>query len=132
MRLAAYAHLLAVSEGGQTPFAIVLFAGTAEGIAMPITVAGLESVRDKLEEFRLCLDSGARGIRSAVPADVRICSGCPFGCPRPAGERDRRDVKLGRRLHLVAGPDGKSYHSECGDRFGWTPPHEDAIDKRIV
>jgi hypothetical protein len=30
------------------------------------------------------------------------------------------------------GKDGQLYHSECGDCFGWTPPHELAKSKGLV
>jgi hypothetical protein len=130
VRLAAYARLLAACEVGETPYAVILFGGGYEGVAVPVLPE--ELVRAKLEEFRRCLDLEWVGVQTAAPPDPRVCSGCPFGLPRAVSAADRRDEALGRRLHVVTGPDGRGYHSECGDRFRWTPPHAAAIRKRLV
>ena len=131
MRLAAYAHLLAVCEGGQTPYGVVLFGGSYEGVAIPISTANLQGVKSKLDELRLCFDSEKLGVPMAVPSDLRICSGCPLGRPRTVTTDDRREEKLGMRLHVVPASDGQTYHSECGDAFRWTPPHQEAKRKKF-
>ena len=130
VRLAAYAVLLAACEGGQTPFAVVLFGGSYEGVAVPVLSATM--VIAKLDELRRRLDLEKMGIPTPLPSKSDVCSGCPLGRPRVVTAADRTDESLGRKLHVVTGPDGRAYRSECGDRFGWTPPHDDAVRKRLV
>jgi hypothetical protein len=130
VRLAAYAVLLAACEGGQTPYAVVLFGGSYHGVAVPLLTAG--AVTAKLDELRRALDLERMGVPTTAPTDLRVCSGCPLGRPRLTTVADRKDEALGRKLHVVTGPDGRSYHCDCGDRFGWTPPHADAIRKRLT
>lgn len=130
VRLAAYAGLLAACEGGRTPYGVVLFGGSYDGVAVPVIPA--EAVRAKLDEFRRTLDLESMGVPTPPPANPKVCSGCPLGLPRVVTAADRKDEALGRKLHVVTGPDGRAYHSECGDRFGWTPPHHDAVRKRLI
>lgn len=132
LRLAAYAHLLSVSEGGETPYGVVLFGATADGVAIPMTINSMELVKTKVEEFRLCLDSDRFGIPTAVPSDTKVCSDCPLGRPKIATASERTEQALGRRLQVVTGSDGRTYHSDCGDRFQWTPPHDDAVRRNLI
>ncbi len=129
VRLAAYAALLAACEGGQTPYAVVLFGGSYNGVAVP--VIPVEAIRAKLDELRRALDLEKMGIPTPLPTNPNVCSGCPLGRPRVVTAADRKDESLGRKLHVITGPDGRAYHSECGDRFRWTPPHDDAVRKRL-
>lgn len=130
VRLAAYALLLAACEGGETPYGVVLFGGSYQGVAVPVLPA--ETVRVKLDELRRALDLDRMGIPTPLPTTLKVCSGCPLGSPRVVTAADRSDAALGRKLYVVTGPDGRACHSECGDRFGWTPPHDDAVRKRLI
>ena len=130
VRLAAYAALLAACEGGQTPYAVVLFGGSYAGVAVPVLPA--TAVIAKLDELRRGLDLERMGIPTPLPTNPNVCSGCPLGRPRGVTAAERKDELLGRKLHVITGPDGRVYHSECGDRFDWTPPHADAIRKRLA
>ena len=130
VRLAAYARLLAGCEGGETPYGVVLFGGSAEGVAVP-TLAGAD-LAARLDDLRHALDLHRMGVPAPPPATPAVCSGCPLGRPRAVTAADRRDEALGRTLHVVPGPDGRTYHSECGDAFGWTPPHAEAVRKRLI
>ncbi len=54
-----------------------------------------------------------------------ICKGCEHGYPtiyELGGEYIIDDERLPVVSYL--GYDGEDYHSLCGDRFVWTPPHE--------
>ncbi len=130
VRLAAYALLLAACEGGQTPYAVVLFGGSYGGVAVPVLPA--TAVIAKLDELRRGLDLERMGIPTPFPTNPNVCSGCPLGLPRVVTAADRKHEALGRKFHVVTGPDGRAYHCECGDRFGWTPPHADAVRKRLI
>ncbi len=130
VRLAAYAFLLAACEGGRTPYAVVLFGGSYDGVAVPVLPAA--AVVAKLDELRRGLDLDRMGLPTPLPTNPKVCSGCPLGRPRGVSAADRNEAALGRKLHAVTGPDGRTYHCECGDRFAWTPPHDDAVRKRIV
>lgn len=111
---------------------MVLFGGSYEGVAIPITSVNAETVRAKLDELRLCLDSERLGVPTAVPSSLQVCSQCPLGEPRVLTNADRKAEALGHRLHIISGPDGLDYHSACGDRFRWVPPHESAAAKRLI
>ena len=110
--------------------AVVLFGGSYEGVAVP--VLPVTAVIAKLDDLRRSLDLEKMGIPTPLPTNPKVCSGCPLGFPRVVTAADRKDEALGRKLHVVTGPDGRAYHSECGDRFGWTPPHDDAVRKRFI
>ena len=63
----------------------------------------------------------------AAPPDNR-CSGCHCGKPRKhvAGKSDT--ILNGRATCAGADEGGqRHYHSTCGDRFKWVPPHDDSI-----
>jgi hypothetical protein len=130
VRLAAYALLLAACEGGQTPYAVVLFGGSYGGVAVPVLPAA--AVVAKLDELRRGLDLERIGILAPLPTNPNVCSKCPLGRPGVVAAVDRKDAALGRKLHVVTGPDGRAYHCACGDRFAWTPPHDEAVRKRLV
>lgn len=130
VRLAAYALLLAACEDGRTPYAVVLFGGSYAGVAVPVLPAA--TVIAKLDELRRGLDLERMGLPTPFPSNPRVCSGCPLGRPRVMTAADRNEVALGRKRHAVTGPDGREYHCECGDRFAWTPPHDDAVRRRLV
>ena len=99
VRLAAYAVLLAACEGGQTPYAVVLFGGSYDGVAVPVLPAA--AVIAKLDELRRGLDLERMGITAPLPGNPNVCSGCPFGRPRvvAAGgfERQIARTKAARR-----------------------------------
>ena len=85
VRLAAYALLLAACEGGQTPYAVVLFGGSYEGVAVPIISA--TTVIAKLDELRRGLDLEKMGIPTPLADQperlLRLSA-------RAAPRRDRR------------------------------------------
>ncbi|MEO2091211.1 MAG: hypothetical protein ABGY75_17245, partial [Gemmataceae bacterium] len=130
VRLAAYAALLAACEGGQTPYAVVLFGGSYDGVAVPVLPA--TAVIAKLDELRRSLDLDRMGLPTPPPTNPNVCSGCPLGRPHVVTAANRKEEALGRKLHVITGPDGRAYHCGCGDRFAWTPPHDDAVRKRLV
>jgi hypothetical protein len=129
IRLAAYAHLLAACEGGEVPYGIVLFGNTYQGVAIPITAQLKENFLAKRAEFDRAMAAAKKGNPPDEP-DAGCCSGCPFGKP----EKVNTDlVQIQReKIHGRNGRDGKLYHSECGDRFEWIPPHAQTKKKGML
>ena len=85
VRLAAYARLLAACEGGQTPYAVVLFGGSYDGVAVPV-IPG-EAVRAQLDELRRTLDLDKMAVPTPLPANPEGLLGLPA---RAAPRLDRR------------------------------------------
>lgn len=129
IRLAAYCHLIETNELARVPFGVLMFAGTYDCLILPNTVAARLEFEHALEETREFLQELEKADRPpAAPSDNR-CGGCPFGMPRVyvAGETD---TMLGGRClpaNRVRAGDGRLYHSPCGDRFEWVPPHERSV-----
>jgi hypothetical protein len=80
IRLAAYSHLLATSEGGEVPYGIALFGDSFDGVAIPMTVELKKEVLQQLEAAReilraepgIGLDQGVRTQdRTATPITSR-------------------------------------------------------------
>jgi hypothetical protein len=133
-RMAAYCLLLEKVEGGNSPYGIVLFGESYEGVAIPVDKTtlsrplceGLELARRIVRQVQENHDPDAPG--SAAP-----CRGCHHGKPfvhRPGESEHRRD---GRQLPVLTttGADERRYHSACGDRFYWVPPHSKAFAKGL-
>lgn len=131
-RMAAYCLLLEQVEGGRSPYGIILL-GDSE-------YKGITVSKDRSEAaFR----KGLRQARSAIsesryrdpsPPDARSCLHCPKGKPFAyfEGESNARTGRLNSPVNRqLSWLDRRYYHSECGDRFCWLPPHEKATAKSI-
>lgn len=130
VRLAAYAQLLAACEGGEVPYGIVLFGTSYEGVAVPITPKLKEATEQKRAELVAELRATKKGLPPAAP-ESSVCAKCPLGKPEKIA--NAQTVQLnGSKVHGRTGTDGQLYHSECGDCFGWTPPHELAKRKGLA
>ena len=136
VRLAAYCRLLERCEGATSPFGVLLFADSDECIVFPNTAGPqfqLEQALASARELLQAVDSG-RFIPPA-PGDNR-CSGCPFGKPREFIRGETDTVLDGQAIPAVTvprpGKHNQRFHSACGDRFQWTPPHRDAVALKIA
>ena len=129
IRLAAYAHLLAACEGGEVPYGIVLFGSTYEGVAIPITAQLNEQFLVKRAEFDRTFAAAKKADPPDEP-DAGCCSGCIHGKPEKANA-DLVQIQT-EKVHGRTGRDGQLYHSECGDRFEWIPPHAQAKKKGLL
>jgi hypothetical protein len=130
VRLTAYAHLLAVCEGGTVPYGVVLFGTSYDGVAVPIT----SKLRDQFQEQSNGLIRTLHVIRSGVvplPPDDKRCSGCPHGKPEKV-TGTALHPRSTAKVHGRSGRDGALYHSACGDCFGWVPPHDGAKRKGLL
>ena len=129
IRLAAYALLLSACEGGEVPYGIVLFGNSYEGVAVPITDKLRGEVHSKMAELAAALVAAKKGTPPPVP-DSALCLKCPLGKPETVAKAQIIQLDTGK-VHGRTGRDGRLYHSECGDCFGWTPPHEKAKRKGL-
>lgn len=133
-RMAAYCHLLEKAEGGRSPYGIVLLGREVyEGITVSNGVGSRAAFHKGLKEARHIVSS-AKGGQNPSPPDQRNCLNCPKGKPFAyrEGESDARTGRLNSPVNLhVSGIDRRYYHSECGDRFKWLPPHQKASDKYL-
>ncbi|QDV26073.1 hypothetical protein [Aureliella helgolandensis] len=121
-RLVAYSCLLTLQERTKSEWAIVLFAGTDTGIAVPIVEKYFDYFKSGLATGRRLISNKDHGHRDIAekPTKFNPCAGCRFGAP----EVYRLQQGLAQTTpYLTRGTDGKLYHSQCGDRFGDVPLH---------
>lgn len=129
-RVAAYCRLLSQSVGGESPFGIVMFGSTYEGWTVPNTTHLQAELEDIVAKAQARLVANPPGADAMSPESTSICVGCPHGEPV---EVDRRDRAAGNgQRHGVTGRDGRLYHSPCGERYGWCPPHRRARELGLV
>jgi hypothetical protein len=135
VRIAAYCDLIEKSEGAESPFGVILFSGTSDCVIIPNTNArhqlfdrAFKSVANFLER------QAAPGAEPPNPPRDSLCSGCPHGKPRQFQRGKSETISNGKplpaRATLSYRSDGQvrgTFHSDCGDRFKWDPPHKDAI-----
>ena len=125
-RIAAYAYLIFRTERLLSPWAIVLFNKGYEGIAVPIRSNSWDAFRKGVALARQHLNEYHHNVRyTPSPPAKRACEFCRKGQPA--------------KLHSITILNGKTYepftttcrrniafHSTCGDRFHWVPPHKDS------
>jgi hypothetical protein len=137
VRLAAHAILIEANQvGAKVVWGIVLNPITMRGLAIPLGAQDRNYARQQLEEFRRCLQENNNGTDPPPPLRSR-CTRCPHGRPRRYVRNQTETYSDGVRREPILNhhvTDKQSYHSPCGDRFAWVPPHQEAIDKgfRIV
>jgi len=102
VRMTAYCRVLEATEGGQSNFGIVLFGPTYDGVTVPIDRSCATRLKRALVSYRELLKTRREPL---PPSTFAKCRNCPHGKP------DR----------YVPSP--RYGHSDCGDRFQWTPPH---------
>lgn len=126
VRAAAYCALVERSIGARSPYAIVLFAGTYNGWTFPNIPEARAFLDNVLSASRAYLQPG---VVIGAPCSTRICAGCPHGSPRVYRRAESETALFGSlvRPHGRVAQDDRVYHSTCGDRFDWTPPHDVAI-----
>ncbi len=130
VRLAAYAQLLVACEGGEVPYGIVLFGKSYEGAAIPMTAKLTEATERKRAELVAELTAAKKGLPPSAP-EPAVCAKCPLGKPEKMSKGQTVQLDASK-VHGRTATDGQLYHSECGDCFGWTPPHELAKKKGLV
>lgn len=131
VRLAAYSRLLEECMNAISPFGVIFYQGTTRCDIVPISPELKSRLGSTLIQARREMGQLRQGSPPAAPTDNR-CSGCPFGRPRPRREGKSDTILSGCRFPAITfrGFDERrghpdDYHSVCGDRFCWTPPHKD-------
>jgi len=132
-RLTAYAYLLHQVQRSQSDWAIVLFKGSYEGVAIPIDQSmlamlaqGIKNARAILKEYASDSEYAPRPARETAP-----CVNCRFGKPTTSDEPSRfRGVPV--TPFYSQSVNGRQYHCICGDRFRWVPPHRDAKELGLL
>ncbi len=125
VRVMAHCHLIETTEGANSPFAIVLFGNTYEGMTVPNTKENRERFYTALERARTAITESDDGERQPPePITGNVCSSCHFGHPRPVALEDKT-TRYGEPLNPMLFHNGKKvFHCDCGDRFRWKPMHE--------
>ena len=127
-RMAAYCHLLETCEACRSPYGIVLFGETYEGVTVRNSPSSRKAFHDSLISARSIVQLGQRGVPAPGPSHENCCLRCPLGYPRVAARRWFGTSEG----YPKRGVDGRLYHSSCGDRFEWVPPHEKAYRKALI
>ena len=133
IRLAGYCHLIETCEARDCPCGVLLFGDSYRGVTVPFNDDAREGLQKALLVAREVLHLAAQHQEEPSPAESALCRGCPCGKPRIF----RQDVtEISREGEFVpvfgsVATNGKLYHSACGDRFAWVPPHEDSISLGI-
>ena len=132
-RMAAYCHLIEVCEGAESPYGIILFGHTYEGVAVPNSPTTRAAFHDELVKARAVVRKSREDVSFPLAPRGSQCEHCPLGGPVFIG-LERRSTRRDEEMLPVfpaRGRDGRAYHSFCGDRFHWIPPHERAKEKEL-
>ena len=134
-RIAAYCHLIRENQGADAPYGIILDQGTFAGTAIKPNQNDLALIRRALRQIPGAFREYLRhGRMPPLPENESQCSGCHHGQPRLYNPRKSETVSLGvevRAYRRKSPVTKKHYHSSCGDRFGWIPPHERAEELEL-
>lgn len=131
VRAAAYCRLVENCEGGRAPFAILMFADSYDGLIIPNLGDHQRQLDRAVQDFDRAVELSDRGQGiPPAPTDDR-CGGCHWGQPTHA---DEPTVLNGRPIPSlrIEGVSHGDWHCACGDKFRWTPPHEDTIRLRTA
>jgi len=131
VRIAAYAHLLETCERAKVPYGVIMYGDGYDGESVPLTPSAVRGVEEGLAAARqLIAEFEGTPFPPPPPKNQSVCRGCPLGRPR-LWRPGRSTTMLGKvklATFLTYGRNHKSYHSDCGDRYRWVPPHAKAID----
>jgi len=126
-RMAAYCYLLERATGAESPYGIILFGYTYTGVALNAK-ASRRHFREGLLAARQAIKDSQNSMLPPAPDPPDPCRGCPHGKP---SVKKTSTADSGDGNPKTIGADGREYHSDCGDRFGWVPPHERAEKKQL-
>lgn len=134
IRMAAYCYLVPKSFGGgvESPYGIILFGHGLDGVAIPFTSKRRMDFIEALRSAREAIDKTNKRT-DPPPADPAVCSRCPDGKPVLHVPNETNSICNGIPLPVIPAntADGKCFHSLCGDRFRWLPPHEDVEERDL-
>lgn len=130
--VAAYCHLLRTCEGQESPYGVLLFGNSWDGLA----VVACDEIHAELQEavrlarIRLPIVAQHGSFEGSILLEE--CDGCRHGRPVVV-DAIQGSPWWGEdgAIHGVGGRDGRLYHSCCGDRFEWLPPHRKAVTLKL-
>lgn len=134
VRLAAYALLIEHAERvAAVPWGIILEPKSMEAMAVRLGEAEKKNAKALVTVFQQAIGQVAFGSHPKQPKKS-FCRLCPYGRPRLYRAGRSETKQDGERLHPQTNVDrgGRRYHSSCGDRFQWIPPHELAFKKGFL
>ena len=126
VRMAAYCRLVEAEEGFRSPYGIIVQARSYRAWVFPNTARSQKMfVEALLEARRIVRASEEVDGRPLVPAGGAFCRPCPAGKPK-AYSRGKKFLRHKREIDVSpAFTRGRTaFHSHCGDRFRWVPPHD--------
>lgn len=134
VRISAYCRLIETCQGGESPFGILMFAGTYECLIIPNTVVDQSKFDEALRNVREFLHGFELSRAAPMPPTDSRCRGCHLGQPRrfAAGVTQTTLGGIAKEPFRTQAADGELYHCPCGDLFEWVPPHDDALKLRIA
>lgn len=131
-RMAAYCQLIERTTGARSPYGIILLGNTFQGTTIPNSSENQQRFQQGVFAFRKMVRELKRERQIPAAPPPGLCFHCPLGKPRVyrKGYTETYQAKKPLPPTLVRGRDRRRYHSACGDRFCWLPPHEKARDKK--
>ncbi len=134
IRMSAYCQLVQQSLGAgvECPYGITLFEHGWDGVAIPVTTQRKAELLEALRAAREIIEKSRRR-HGPQPPSPSVCAHCPYGKPRIHVVNETEHVCDGKSLAVIpeVAANGRCYHSLCGDRFRWLPPHEDVAKKDL-
>jgi hypothetical protein len=86
IRMAAYCHLVEVCEGAESPYGIVLFGDSYQGMAIPNNSQNRKALHEELQKARQTIQAVKGNKEPLPPRNDQICRGCPLGEPVPESQ----------------------------------------------
>lgn len=126
VRLAAYALLLeANSTGKESSCGFILNPNTMRLLAVPIGDKEKSEAKSLLQNSQNSLIATEQNTSPTAPPKS-YCEECPYGRPRPIVRGVTENNRHGEisPIRVTGTKDFTKYHSLCGDRFDWAPPHK--------
>jgi hypothetical protein len=134
VRMTAYCHLLEINEGARSPYGVIVKGETFAAVTVPNTPRTQAMFHEALRAARRTVREAEEiNGRPHGPKDRGFCRECPFGWPvrlRPGEPYLRHGAPIA--LNVAKDRRETEYHSHCGDRFGWIPPHQMAEAMELV
>ena len=134
IRLVAYALLLEAIGHVDVPYGLAFACDSPSGLAFQITDDLRERTVRTVEEFaRKLRDSQQHRVEPMPPENRKRCEHCPHGFPQPVSPKEVELArKSGNRIVVLQNGYGKTFHCDCGDRFGTAPPHGKSLQMGLI
>ena len=134
VRMAAYCNLIETCERAESPYGVVLFGDGCDGVTVPHSTGNRQAFHEALLQARQVVESLRSQDPGPDPPRSTACRECPLGRPVSYVRGQTSTVMYGdaAKPYLTRGSYRRLYHSPCGDRFVWVPPHERAKRKKLT